>query len=189
MHDSQLINTASVPNRSEESIFFSESDASALVKETPGEEAYVYITLGGTGVCSRINVSPVISDRMTFEWIEETGTSTVRALNFEIRQLEMIYEFRNSLEIVDYLKTYPFLIELLVEAFPEIERFFGRNPRVVLKLVKDPDIEGEEQLFAYIHTTLSAEEALNRMNRLDEEWFLTQIHRTEEKFNLNIEFV
>ena len=43
------------------------------------------------------------------EWIEETGTLTVRALDFEIRQLETIYQFRNSTKVVDYLKSYPFL--------------------------------------------------------------------------------
>ncbi|MBM3243103.1 hypothetical protein FJZ31_43140 [Candidatus Poribacteria bacterium] len=123
------------------------------------------------------------------EWIEETGTSTVRTLDFEIRQLETIYEFRNSLEVIDYLKAYPFLTEFLFEAFWEIERFFGRSPHVALKVITDPEIAGENQLFAYIHTTLSPEESLNRMDSLDEEWFLNQIDRTKGKFNFNIDFV
>ena len=65
----------------------------------------------------------------------------------------------------------------------------GIDPRVALKVVTDPEIAGENQLFAYVHTTLSPKEAFNKMDRLDEEWFLDEINRTRGKFNLNIEFV
>jgi len=189
MYALQVVSTASASNRPEEGIFFSESDASALVKEPVLESPSAYIALVTAGVYGRGSYPIAISRPMSYEWREEIGASTVRALDFEISQLEAIYEFLNPFEVRGYFLDYPFLIELLFEAFPEIERFFGRNPRVVLKVVKDPDIEGEEQLFAYIHTALSAEEALNRMDRLDEEWFLDKIDYTEGKFNLNIEFV
>lgn len=186
------VSTDSLHNRPAGITFLSGSDASiseasALMKKLLLERSRAYVSSVAISRYGRTNVSPAIL--LSFEWVEETGASIVRAPDFEIRQLETIYEFNDYYEVTNYLKEHSYLLELLFEAFSEIERLFGRNPRVLLKVVNDPDIEDENQLFAYIHTTLSPKEALSRMEILDEEWFLNQIDRARGKFNLNIEFV
>jgi hypothetical protein len=60
---------------------------------------------------------------------------------------------------------------------------------VTLEVVSDPEVEGVEELFAYILTSLPVNEALARLHRLDEEWFLDQLDRVGGRFNFNLEFV
>jgi hypothetical protein len=81
------------------------------------------------------------------------------------------------------------LIDLLLEAPPHVERYFGLNPQVVLEVVADLEASDSEELFANICTSLPVEEALERLDQLDEGWFLAQLERTAGRFNFNLEFV
>ncbi len=87
------------------------------------------------------------------------------------------------------MHAYPQLVEVLLEAHVYLQKYFGPDPRVTLEVVSDPEVEGMDELFAYIVTTLSVDEALARLDRLDEEWFLDQIDRVDGRFNFNLEFV
>ena len=66
------------------------------------------------------------------------------------------------------------MIEVILEAYPHLVKHSGPNPQVMLEVVRDPEAERSEQLFAYILTSLDTDEALDRLDRLDEEWFLDQ---------------
>lgn len=122
-------------------------------------------------------------------WTEEGSASIIQTLNQEIQQLERIYLFRKSREVKEYLQTNSFLAPFLFEAFEVVQRFFGMNPSVVLEVTHDPEAPDESELFAYIQTTLSPPEPLERLRMLDEEWFLDQLAKLEGKFNFNIEYV
>jgi len=87
------------------------------------------------------------------------------------------------------LHTYPQLVEVLLEARLYLQKYFGPAPQVTLEVVSDPEVEGVEELFAYILTSLPVDEALARLDRLDEEWFLDQLDRVGGRFNFNLEFV
>jgi len=88
-----------------------------------------------------------------------------------------------------FLHTHPQLIEVLLEASVYLQKHFGPDPQVTLEVVSDPEVEGVEELFAYILTSLPVNEALARLHRLDEEWFLDQLDRVGGRFNFNLEFV
>jgi len=105
------------------------------------------------------------------------------------RRLEEIYSFRDAEAVRRFLHAYPQLVEVLLEAHVYLQKYFGPDPRVTLEVVSDPEVEGMDELFAYIVTTLSVDEALARLDRLDEEWFLDQIDRVDGRFNFNLEFV
>jgi len=49
-------------------------------------------------------------------------------------------------------------------------------------------VEGAKELFAYIRTSLPVDEALSRLDKFDEEWFLDQLDRAGGRFNFNLEF-
>lgn len=102
--------------------------------------------------------------------------------------LEQIYPLRNAAAVRRFLRTYPQLHEILLEAHTHLERYFGPNPQVTLEVVSDPEVEGLEELFAYIHTRLPVAEALVQLDKLDEEWFLDQLDRVGGRFNFNLEF-
>ena len=103
-------------------------------------------------------------------------------------QLEKVYSFRNAEAVRRFLQTHPHLIEVILEAYPYLVKYFGPNPQVMLEVVGDPEAEGLEELFAYILTSLPVDEALARLDKLDQEWFLDQLDRIGGQFNFNLEF-
>jgi len=95
----------------------------------------------------------------------------------------------NAAAVRHFLCAYPQLVEVLLDAHVYLQKYFGTEPKVTLKVVGDPEVEGMDELFAYILTSLPVDEALARLNRLDEEWFLDQLDRVDGRFNFNLEFV
>jgi hypothetical protein len=101
-----------------------------------------------------------------------------------------MYTFRNAAAVRRFLLAHLSLIGVLVEAYSHLSKYFGPDPRVALEIVSDPEADdGRDQLFAYILTSLPVDEALVRLDRLDEEWFLDQLDQVGGLFNFNLEFV
>lgn len=105
-----------------------------------------------------------------------------------LHPLEEIYSLRDAAAVRRFLHTYPQLVEVLLEASVYLQKHFGPDPQVTLEVVSDPEVEGVEQLFAYILTSFPVDDALTRLDKLDEEWFLDQLDRVDGRFNFNLEF-
>jgi len=119
----------------------------------------------------------------------EITSSVLVGQGEKLSQIKRIYSFRDEAETARFLRIHPALIDLLLEAPPHVERYFGPNPQVVLEVVADPEASDSEELFANICTSLPVEEALERLDQLDEGWFLAQLEWTAGRFNFNLEFV
>ena len=104
-------------------------------------------------------------------------------------QLEEVYSLRDAAAVRRFLHACPQLVEVLLEAHVYLQKYFGPDPQVTLRVVSDPEAESMDELFAYILTPLPVDEALARLDRLDEEWFLDQLDRVDGKFNFNLEFL
>jgi len=117
----------------------------------------------------------------------EISNPTVAEREAGLLQLEDLYIFRRADEVRRFLTAYLELIEFLLEAYAHLQRHFGPDPQVVLEVVSDPEIEGSEELFTYIRTSLPVDEALARLDSLDEEWFLDQLDQVGRQFNFNLE--
>jgi hypothetical protein len=89
-------------------------------------------------------------------------------------------------QMYDLKDTHPGLIEVLMEAWPYLSKHFGPHPMVSLEVVHDPTSPDVDQLFAYIHTSLAADEALDKLDELDEEWFLSRADKVGALFNFNL---
>lgn len=107
--------------------------------------------------------------------------------NTHLRNVETLYSFRNVAEIQQFLQEHHVLVNFLIEAHPYVSKYFGDHPQIALELISDPEIDGSEQLFAYIVTSLPVAEALERLNNFDEEWFIEQFDRVDGLFNFNLE--
>jgi hypothetical protein len=103
--------------------------------------------------------------------------------------LEKLYFFRRPSEVKEFLEASPFLKPLLVEAYERIGNCFGPKPEVVLEVVTDPEADDDRQLFAFIQTSLPSEQALDKLDRLDDDWWLDAADRSEGKLCLHVEFV
>jgi hypothetical protein len=108
--------------------------------------------------------------------------------NQRLRRLEEIYSLRDAAAVKRFLHARPQLVEVLLEARVHLQRYFGPDPQVALEVVSDPETEDLKELFAYIHTSLPVDEALARLDKLDEDWFLAQLDRVDGQFNFNLEF-
>ncbi|MDZ7359927.1 MAG: hypothetical protein ONB46_04270 [candidate division KSB1 bacterium] len=102
--------------------------------------------------------------------------------------LKKLYNFRRPVEVKDFLAAHPFLVQLLVEAHDKIGNYFGPQSKVVLEVVTDPEADDDRRLFAFIQTSLLPEEALDRLDRLDNDWWLDAADRGEGKLCLHVEF-
>lgn len=100
---------------------------------------------------------------------KEIGQET--SLFSVLRKLEKFYIFKNTEEIVAFIGTHVFLLDILFRIPKWIESLFGNSVKIHLELHKDPE-ENFEGLFIIIKTNLSPEESLNLLDRLDEEWWL-----------------
>jgi len=106
-----------------------------------------------------------------------------------LRQIEEFYCLRNATAVRRFLRAHPELTKVLLEVRAHLQRCFGPDPQVVLEVVGDPEVEGWDQLFAYILTRLPVNEAQARLDRLDEEWFPNQPEQVNNFFNFNLEFI
>ena len=90
-----------------------------------------------------------------------------------------------------YLEMHPFLVPLLRDLEVKIRQYFEVDSLLVLEVVNDFESGSEEgdELFAMIPTTLSPEEALQRLWHLDEEWWLEASHRGRHRMNIGIEYI
>lgn len=96
----------------------------------------------------------------------------------EIEWLEQLFNFKMPEEVFRFIEVRPFLVPLLCEAHQKIKEYFDRNPSVSLEISTDPEADGEGQLFVYIHTFLSPDEALAKLDKLDWDWWLEAMDRS-----------
>lgn len=104
-------------------------------------------------------------------------------------RIEQICSLRDGMAVRRFLYSHQELVDVLLEAHAYLEGLFGPDPLVTLEVVNDPEVEGVDELFAYIFTSLSVDEALVRLKRLDNEWFLDQLDRVGDWFDFNLRFV
>lgn len=102
-------------------------------------------------------------------------------------RVEEIFNFRDKSTVWHFLQNNSNLIGFLLDSYIWVIKYFGPNSLVELEVVKDPEADGFEQLFAYIITSLPVEEALRRLSLFDDEWFLDQLDLVGDIFNFNLE--
>ena len=117
---------------------------------------------------------------------QEMGTSTVRVSQTEIGLLERLYTFREREEVLWFLERYPFLVPLLLEAYYEIEKYFPHS-QVFLEVVTDPEAIDDYQLIAFIATNFGPDEAVDRLEQFDEDWWLDALNRAQGKLCIDVE--
>jgi hypothetical protein len=120
--------------------------------------------------------------------IQIVDTARVPVKEPKPEALEKFYNFRRPVEVKGFLAAHPFLVPLLVEAYGKIAAYFEPQPEVVLEVVTDPEADDDRRLFVFIQTSLLPEEALDRLDRLDDDWWLDAGDRGEGKLCLHVEF-
>jgi hypothetical protein len=119
-----------------------------------------------------------------------TGGPAVKAPELDLKHLERMYGFRNRRDVMNFIREHPFLLPLLLEARPAIERHFGREARVVLEVLIDPeDHPAQPVLYACVQTHLSAKEASRLLDQFDEDWWLDASENAHGELCMTVDFV
>lgn len=99
----------------------------------------------------------------------------------EIESLEKLYSFKEPQAVYDFLESNPFLVPLLQEAHGEIRKHFP-NSRLFLQYITDPEIYNPQlAVFLTRPENLDAEERIDLLERLDDDWWLDAEPRSQRK--------
>jgi len=103
-------------------------------------------------------------------------------------RLEGLYALRRESKVRRFLLIHSHLIDVLFEAHPFLQKYFGPNPRVELEVISYPDEAAYDELVGWIQSTDDVSEGLDKLERFEEDWFLDRLDQIGNRFNFNIEF-
>lgn len=98
-----------------------------------------------------------------------------------------ILTYRNSEAVKDYLNRHPDLEDFINRAWPAVVECFGGPVEIVLELLTYPDESAHQELVGWIQSTDTVEVGLERLEQLENTWFLDHMDQVGDRFNFNIE--
>jgi hypothetical protein len=76
----------------------------------------------------------------------------------------------------------------MLRADEEVRRIFGATPRLILKVVADPEAQEDRELFLLIRTDLQPKEARALLKRLRREWWLDAMLDAKGEMGIGLEY-
>ncbi len=113
------------------------------------------------------------------------GVSTIDTTTLD--QIGSLYSIHNNEEVLNFLKKNVFLIDVLLDTFPMLQKYFGMDVKVDLVLRTDPE-EFYKELFGYIKASQSIDESHASLEEFDDYWFLDHLDATRGLLNFNLVF-
>jgi hypothetical protein len=107
-------------------------------------------------------------------------TPTVKVFSFSVfgdaaglslGRINKLYAIPNIFEVNDFLSKHPDLASLVLDAHHTIKEYFLES-KLSLEVVCDAEFPGWSKLVVFIETNLDAEEALDKLNSLDDDWWI-----------------
>ena len=105
-----------------------------------------------------------------------------------IQQVEKCYKLSLSEEVRVFLNDNLGLADLLIEAISPLNSVFSEIDRLDLEIFGDPEDTEHREIACSIFTKLEPKEALQRLNRFDENWFLGHLDQTGGMLNFRLDF-
>ncbi len=105
-----------------------------------------------------------------------------------LKTLEEKYIFRDDRrDIWKFLKQYPSLSSVLVEAHRELMKYFPNNPQVFLSLGIAPEDMSVDHLIASVASGLDVDAELDALSAFDEGWWMAWWKQTQGKLSITLE--
>jgi len=127
----------------------------------------------------------------------EKTSSAVLLSQAQVQQIESSYVFRNTIEVRNTLREYPFLSQLLLDTRHRIEAHFT-NSQVFLEVAIDYDAfdqysglanNDSKELVVSISTSLPPQEALKKLKEFYNNWWSKASKETKGKISVGLEFL
>jgi 16S rRNA C967 or C1407 C5-methylase (RsmB/RsmF family) len=112
--------------------------------------------------------------------------STLKHPQTVMSELKRDYQMTNEEEILAFLERHPAVAPILPDIRSNIRRFFGEDP-VRLDVFHDPEWpQDDPKLVLNVLTELEPKEALARLHRFDDEWWITQVSESRSPLIVSI---
>lgn len=108
-------------------------------------------------------------------------------INSQIEQLQSLYRCRNRDEVVNFIEENPTLVQLLRDAYYKIQEYFGSGVEAILEIFTDYEVPTHRELVALVQTRYPVGEALDRLDRLYEEWWAEASSVEPLKMSIDVE--
>lgn len=106
----------------------------------------------------------------------------------DIEALKKLYIFRDQTEVIEFIKKYPFLLPVVLEAPAEIRSYFP-DQKLLLQVINDPEIPNYiHLLLSILLTDLDPDEAMEREDELRKNWSRGLSHEVREHFYTILEY-
>ena len=108
----------------------------------------------------------------------------------QLQDLTVLYKVGDSIEIISgFIARNLFLVDLLKDARQKISEYFGDEfiPRLEISYIPESNILDE--LWVLIPTKLPVSQALDMLDRFDEEWWLDASEQAHCKMNIKMAYV
>jgi len=105
----------------------------------------------------------------------------------QLKSLQARYAFRDSREVVIFLKENPALLSLLFEIHGKLREYLSFS-QIFLYVFRDPDSDNDRQLVVSILPDIDPLMADMQLQRFDEEWWLDNLDRAGGKVCITLEF-
>lgn len=92
-----------------------------------------------------------------------------------------------SPEALAFIENNKYLIPILVSANQKLLEYFPHD-KLNLDLVNDPE-ENSDSLFLSVESSLKPELALERLQNFDQDWWLDEVSKTNDKLCIDVVFV
>jgi len=155
-----------------------------IMRQMPGAE------LGHEQLSNIENASKNLNSmlKLTIGDIHQNKTSSTYPIS-DLRILEHLYDFRNQSEVIRFAVDNSFLLQTLHEAYKQIRNYFGESVQAVLEVVADPEFFEDQELVIFIRTDFSPDEAFEKLEQIDDEWWLDVPADVRKKLCIDVEFI
>ena len=114
-----------------------------------------------------------------------TSSSSSKTVE-DATDLDRRFETDEPKEVQAYLERHPHLVPLLSDVATALARFFPSEEPLRLQVIDDADTR-TEHLYAIVRTSLPPDEAEERLDRLDEEWWLNAAAMAKGDLTIDVE--
>lgn len=108
-------------------------------------------------------------------------------VNLDIEGLKKLYRFRGKTDVLGLIEQYPFLLGLLLKA-PDQIRYYFPDSQLSIEVIADPEGFDDPMLELAICINLDPDEAVDRLNLFQDNWWLNLSYQIRKPLCLILEY-
>lgn len=116
---------------------------------------------------------------------DDTGPSLSLTSRKVSQSLTELYTYKDYTAVPSFVEQHSFLLPVLFEAHSHIRRYFPDAP-LVLRVRASPEGPDDDQLVVEIQPVMVVDEALDKLHKIGDDWWLENMSRSEHRLLITI---